>query len=277
MSKREKLEARCWLCRSEDCIELARISKKPRAEVDYGIPAEEYRRTLFRCQSCDVFFQVHDLIDEAFYLGAHNQSTYGERFLARYQKVRDLPLGRSDNRERVQRVHAFLEAQGSSQPPRLALDVGTGLCVFLAELKDLGYRTLAVDPDPRAIAHARDVVGVDQGVVGGIFEVPPETQADLISFNKVLEHIQDPVVHLREAGHRLRPEGVCYVELPDGVGASRAGGFVDQEEFYLEHWTVFSEASFHWLAKEAGFEVLELEALKEPSGKFTLCGFLRRS
>ena len=39
--------------------------------------------------------------------------------------------------------------------------MGSGLCVFLHALKQAGWDGTALDPDPRAMEHARRVVGVE--------------------------------------------------------------------------------------------------------------------
>ena len=79
---------------------------------------------------------------------------------------------------------------------------------------------------------------------------------------------------LRRAGPWLADGGLVYIELPDGEAAS-AEGF-GREEFFIEHYHVFSASSIALLAARAGFRMLQVERLREPSTKFTLCGFLER-
>jgi hypothetical protein len=77
---------------------------------------------------------------------------------------------------------------------------------------------------------------------------------------------------LRRARGCLAPGGFVYVEVPDGEAAADAGA--DREEFFVDHWHVFSPASLALLARQAGFRTIALERLREPSGKFTLRAFL---
>ena len=98
---------------------------------------------------------------------------------------------------------------------------------------------------------------------------------DLVTFNKVLEHVDDPVAMLASVARLLTPNGLVYVELPDGEAAEAEGK--EREEFLLGHKHVFSLASYALLIAKAGFELLTCERLREPSTKFTLRGFAHKA
>jgi SAM-dependent methyltransferase len=186
-----------------------------------------------------------------------------------------LPPERSDNAGRVQRVLAYA-ADRFGPGARSVLDVGSGLCVFLHAMKRVGWDCTALDPDSRAAAHARDVVGVRAAC--GDFESGTDLgRYDLVTFNKVLEHVRDPIAMLARAKDRLSPGGLVYIELPDGEAAAPpTGEGFGREEFFIEHHHVFSAASTARLAERAGFSALAIERLREPSTKYTLRAFLAR-
>jgi hypothetical protein len=48
----------------------------------------------------------------------------------------------------------------------------------------------------------------------------------------------------------------------------------EREEFFVDHWHVFSATSLTVLARRAGLWLQRLERLREPSGKYTLQAFL---
>ena len=77
---------------------------------------------------------------------------------------------------------------------------------------------------------------------------------------------------LRHAHACLAMGGAVYVELPDGEAAATEGE--GREEFFIDHHHVFSRRSIRILAHSAGFEVIAVEALREPSSKYTLRAFL---
>jgi 2-polyprenyl-3-methyl-5-hydroxy-6-metoxy-1,4-benzoquinol methylase len=245
----------------------------PAGEVRFAHTEKEYRREIFRCSLCGHYIAVHEMEDPALYGGAYVDSTYGDAAGMRrtYEKIISLPPGKSDNQGRVQRILAFAEAH-FGPGPRSVLDVGSGLCVFLHGMKQAGWRCTALDPDPRAAAHAREVVGVE-AVTADWMKASKLERQDVVTFNKVLEHVKDPVSMLRKTAEHLSPGGFVYVELPDGEEAARGEGF-GREEFFVEHYHVFSVASLARLAERAGFRVLAIERLREPSSKYTLRAFL---
>jgi 2-polyprenyl-3-methyl-5-hydroxy-6-metoxy-1,4-benzoquinol methylase len=175
-----------------------------------------------------------------------------------------LPAERSDNVARVRRVCARLV-------PGSVLDVGSGLGVFPARMKEAGWRAMALDPDARAVAHAREHIGV-AAVQADFMTADDLGRHELVTFNKVLEHVSDPVAMLQRAHGALEEGGTVYVELPDGECAAQDGP--GREEFFIEHVHVFSLASLCLLAMRAGFVVRSAERLREPSDKYTLYGFL---
>ena len=80
---------------------------------------------------------------------------------------------------------------------------------------------------------------------------------------------------LAKAREHLREGGLVYVELPDGKAAQLEGP--DREEFAIDHHHIFSLKSFSILATKAGFQVLVIEQVHEPSTKYTLRAFLRNA
>jgi hypothetical protein len=139
-------------------------------------------------------------------------------------------------------------------------------------MKEEGWECTALDPDPRTAAHAQRHVGV-HAVCGDFFSTSQLQTYDLITFNKVLEHVENPVEMLRKSQAHLRVQGVVYVELPDGEAAAADGA--GREEFFIEHLHVFSMPSFCLLARQAGFSIDCIERVREPSTKYTLRAFLR--
>jgi 2-polyprenyl-3-methyl-5-hydroxy-6-metoxy-1,4-benzoquinol methylase len=138
-------------------------------------------------------------------------------------------------------------------------------------MKSLGWEGTAIDPDPRAVAHARDCVKVHAWC--GDFSAAPELgRFDAVTLNKVLEHVADPAAMLRRTHDYVRAGGFVYVEVPDGECAATQGP--GREEFFIEHHHVFSLASLAMLAAQTRFVVRAIERLQEPSTKYTLRAFL---
>jgi len=244
----------------------------PAGEVRFAsAPPDSYRREIYRCTLCGHFISVFALAAN-FYQGEYVDATYGDEAGMRrtFDKIMALPPERSDNIGRVARVDAF-GAQHLPAGARTILDVGSGLCVFLARMKQHGWQCTALDPDARAVRHAREAAGVD--AIQGSLPLAQAARYDAITFNKVLEHVEDPIALLAHSRALVHDHGFVYIELPDGEAAAREAGF-GREEFFVEHFHVFSVASISCLAERAGFEVRAVERLREPSSKFTLRAFL---
>lgn len=257
-------------CGREDLVAVFRYDAPPEGESRFDFSGTRYRRDILRCPTCGHFVSRHDMDMSGLYAGEYVDATYGAAMRAAFERIIALPSERSDNEGRVRRLVDFARSRFPDAPPTV-LDVGSGLCVFLHRMKREGWTCTALDPDPRAAAHARDVVGVT--AICGDFEMASELGVfQVITFNKVLEHVCDPVAMLARARRHLEPGGLVYVELPDGEAAWRDG--FGREEFFIEHHHVFSMASTAILAARADFSVRLMERLREPSGKYTLRAFL---
>jgi 2-polyprenyl-3-methyl-5-hydroxy-6-metoxy-1,4-benzoquinol methylase len=211
----------------------------------------------------------------ALYAGSYVDSTYGEDGMRRaFERITLLDRSKSDNVGRVARIVDFAGRYRPSNERPSVLDVGSGLCVFLHRLQRVaGWDCTALDPDPRAVRHAEVVAGV-RGICGDFTEHVDLGSYGLITFNKVLEHVLDPVAMLAKSAEHLKAGGCVYIELPDGEKASLDS--FDREEFFVDHHHVFSLRSMELLARNAAFQVIEAERLREPSGKYTLFAFLGR-
>lgn len=254
----------CPLCKGRRLEGVFIYDRPPAGETLFELGAGiNYRREIWRCVRCGHFISAHEMDLSNLYQQEYMKATYGKQMRKRFEEIVALPAKESDNAGRVARVDAF--AKG-----RTVLDVGSGLCVFLYAMKKAGWRGTALDPDEAVCRHAREVVGI-KAVCGDFMKAERLGKYDLVTFNKVLEHVQDPVVMLAKAQECLRPQGLVYVEVPDGELAVREGQ--SREEFFIEHWHVFSAVSLAILVQGAGFVVLSLGRLVEPSGKYTLWAF----
>ena len=269
--------SRCPLCENEALDLVHLYEEAPEGEVTLPrLEGRDYRRELYRCRSCGHMISSHEMSMEALYEGDYVDATYGAKGLrGTYDRINNLPENRSDNVGRVNCLNEWMMQENPEMMGRMSrtlLDVGAGLGVFPYRMKQAGWTCTALDPDPRAVRHARDVVGV-AGLCGDFMRLEPESRYDLISFNKVLEHVELPVDMLNRSRQWLASGGYVYVELPDAGGATQDG--FHREEFFIEHHHIFSAASLSLLAGKAGLEVRRLQCLREPSSKYTLRALLR--
>ena len=270
----------CYICGSTEHQLIKNIKHKPEGEVDYGILPEKYKRVITQCLRCMVYTNQHHLLDESIYGGDYNASISQNNSLGsirqRYDKVMSLPPEKSDNRARVSRIEAYFSSQGRDLSKLEALDVGSGTCVFPGAIKDKVKQCACIDPDPLAIEHAKNYVGIDVAHHGTLDDFPLNHHFDLITFNKVLEHVRNPVEILSKAASLLKDNGLVYVELPEGERAVSQGIAARRQEFFVEHYTIYNKASYLALCEKAGYQAQHVHVITEASGKLTIYGFLKR-
>jgi len=190
----------------------------------------------------------------ALYEADYVDSTYeADGIGAAFERIVSLRPEKSDNAGRVRRVLEFANHHFQVDPGHRArrlhvLDVGSGLCVFLNGMKTAGWDCTALDPDARAAAHATRHVGV-RGIQGDFMTVERLGRFDVVTFNKVLEHVEDPIAMLSKAAEHLHDDGFVYVEVPDASGALGEGPH--REEFFVDHLHIFTTASLTMLASRA--------------------------
>ena len=270
-------EIKCLLCNTSDSkIEfIYKLHKKPDNETEFGIPDDKYKRSVYKCNSCGVYFNWHDILPSNLYESNYNQATYQKKILKTYSRIMALNPDKSDNKHRVQRIIQFLILQDININKASVLDVGSGLCVFLGELKKYGVYSVCIDPDPLSARHALENVCVDEAHAGTLNDFHNTNRFNLITFNKVLEHVEEPISLLLKAKEFLDKNGCIYVELPDGDSALKNGNIIDREEFYIEHFTIYNELSIQYLAEQAGLTCTNIHSIHEPSDKYTIYAFMK--
>lgn len=254
-------------CGEFDRVEAVRYLKPPTGETPFEFASVEYDRAYLRCKSCKHLFSESDFDYSTIYSGAYVEATYGKELKDTFERIINLPIESSDNYARVTYLSDFLRNKFSTEFAPQILDVGSGLGVFPYLMKKFGWSIEALDPDKEACAQIIERVGIEAHQKD-FFDLNVRKRFDLITFNKVLEHVTDPVGMLSHAKNFLTQSGYVYVEVPDAEAAATVS--FEREEFFIEHLHVFSFASISIAIGKAGFRVLKVERLCEPSGKFTL-------
>ena len=258
-------------CNGRHLVPAFAYEAPPPGETAFDLDGASYKRAYRSCALCGHWFGTHALDLSRLYDGSYVDATYGGPvgMAEKLRQIMALPPERSDNGGRVR----WIEGQIGRSAGRRLLDVGAGLGVFPATMKARGWNVFAVETDSRTVAHLRDSVGIEAFARDLTLLTAEDLggPVDLISFNKVLEHVEAPLPLLSHAAGLLSEDGACYLELPDVAAAAEGPG---REEFFIEHHHVFSPASLVLLAERAGFSVSALTRLREPSGKFTLRALL---
>lgn len=277
VGERPHVQKNCPMCGGADLRVHFTYSEPPPRETRFPLAkGESYWREVHRCRNCGHYLEFFAPDQSALYMGEYVTTLYEDRDGIRrtFDKINALPPERSDNAGRVNLVDTYCRGRWTDTAPRTPrlLDVGAGLGVFPYRMKLVGWECVTLDMDERLVAHHREAIGV-QATVGDVRKIEGIGTFDLVSFNKVLEHVENPIEMLASVRRLLALGGLVYVELPDGEAANAEGK--ERQEFLLGHRHVFSFASYALLIANAGFDLLMCERLREPSTKFTLRGFAR--
>ena len=241
--------------------------RPPRSETDFGI--KPYYRELWQCAPCGHIANRHAVDFAAIYSGPYRQTVYGARFTSTFERIMALPPAKSDNRQRIQRIQNYFTERVRAAAHTVR-DVGSGLGVFVAAMREAGWHCTAIDPDPVAVEHVQRKLGV-AGRCGDFLTMPVEGPFALVTFNKVLEHVVPMTEMLSRARGYLAPGGRVYVEVPDGESAIKdAAEGPAREELSVDHYYAFSAASLALLTRRSGFAAELIERVRELSGKYTL-------
>lgn len=269
----------CAICGGAPGRELLRITQPDRFERHLGIPADGYLRRWVECSSCGAATNVYppgvrERLD-SLAAGYYEVDFAGSSIADKFNKVVALAPEKSDNAQRVNRILAFM--RGWSPRPgsrRRVLDIGAGTGVFLWRFLELatgdGWTGTGVEPDATAAAHLRQLEAFQ--VVEDLFTTRLGlNDFDLVTLNKVVEHLPNPVALLRDAATALRPEGVLYVEVPDKLTAHHRAP--SDNILGALHCHLYDPASVAILLSRAGLVPLRVERVFDPSGKLTIAAF----
>jgi SAM-dependent methyltransferase len=269
---------KCPMCYSLELELLFEYDQPNGIEKEFKVTnSKDYLRKILRCRLCGHCKEKLDYEFDNFYEHEYVDCTYKnqvgiERAFIRINLLDPL---KSDNVLRVKRIIDYFKDHYENNKISIKefklLDVGSGLGVFPYQMKKNGWKCTAIDMDERLVKHHEECIGISS-ILGDLRKIKVQEKYNLITFNKVLEHIDEPIEMLKAAKSHLKKNGLIYIELPDAESAAIAGK--DREEFYIGHIHIFSFTSFASLAMKAGMNLLECRRIREPSGKYTLYGFL---
>lgn len=217
---------------------------------------------VLRCDSCELRWLsprpnaegYGRLYSDALYFGGKGASPAGYTKLAK---------GRIDYFRARIRAAAEIAPAGA---PLAILDYGAATGEFVRAARDEGHECTGVELSADARATAKAVNGVSLLPVDGVRQVG-EMRFDVIHMNHVLEHMPDPLSHLRWCHRILRTHGLLVLEVPQQFDNDldrlrrllRVGGRQKRFDAYsLHHTYFFSPDAMRLLLLRSGFEAIKM-------------------
>lgn len=143
------------------------------------------------------------------------------------------------------------------------LDYGCGIGMFLAECKKAGWETFGMEPDDsaRQIASMQNLnLFSDKGTLQMHIA---EKEFDAITLWHVLEHVTDMNETLAFIKHKLKPQGVLIIAVPNHLSYDA--------QYYKEYWAAydvprhlhhFELKTMKALLDIGGFQLVETKPMK---------------
>ena len=263
----------CPICRGKS-KKVLELNKKLDSENTFGLKNNLYHRKLYNCLYCDHYFNVHNkekFLDNVYY---QNYSAYSYKNIKKnFNKIISLPRRQSSNFERVSNLKNFLKIKKIKNPK--ILDYGSGVGVFTYLMKDLGFDIMFCEKNVPCFNFLKNHLKL-KPFCKDLLKVKKNTKFDLITSNKVLEHLSNKVLFkvMNRFKKLLSKSGVLYLELPDGPSAKKIS--LTRQEFFFEHFNIFSKKSIKILLIKSGFKPLKIQKVYEVNKKFTLRIFAQK-
>lgn len=144
------------------------------------------------------------------------------------------------------------------------LDVGCGWAILSIYLAKHGHNVTAIDNSQTEISIAQGMVTRYRASVALKLAAAqrldfPDRAFDLVIWEEVLEHLEEPLLALKEGFRVLRPEGKIILSVPNSRSLrARIFQFFGLKSLLscAEHKQNFNQDSLSKLVKQAGFKII---------------------
>ncbi len=155
-------------------------------------------------------------------------------------------------------MRSFPRCYSQLLPGSLFVDFGCGAGKTLDVMRRGGHHTVGVDFSPLAISSARQrhhqAYSVDE-----FWQAFPDSSADLVRMNHVVEHLYQPQAVLKGIAAKLKSGGALHIAVPNPEGIS---ALVFRENWHgldcPRHVILYPPKTLVHLLGEAGFEHFEV-------------------
>ena len=265
-------------CKINNFKRYLTFKEKPKNEISFGLTKKQYLRFYYKCKECGHLIAKHkkslvnNLYEKKYFVDTYKSS---KQLDETFEKIRKLPPLKSDNFHRLKRVKIFAQTFFNKNKLNL-LDVGSGTGIFTIGMIGKKYDITALEPNQDSVDFIKSKSKSKIDVIQGDFlkiNLKKFKKYDLITFNKVLEHVEKPILFLKKSLKLINSKNLIYVEVPDAIAINDKEEGKNREEFGLGHHHVFTIKSLKNLLRQSNIKILKIKQVREPSSKYTIFAF----
>jgi SAM-dependent methyltransferase len=152
------------------------------------------------------------------------------------------------------------------KPSGTMLDIGTNMGFFLRNARNWKWSLYGVEPSPSLSEMARRYFGLNVKTAfleDAGFE---DTFFDVVTMTDVFEHIPQPGETLNEVHRILKPDGILFIKVPNGLFnlfklyiARISGRLKDYDLFdAYEHLVHYSDKTLRHMLEKYGFKIVKI-------------------
>jgi len=202
-------------------------------------------RIILRCSSCKLTYTL----DITPFGGRVRED--GEKFVTEY--LREYSLFK-------EYFDTIIKIILKRKKPKLLLDVGCGVGIFMQNLKEIGWNAIGVDMSDASVEHAKS-----RGLkvkLGKIEDMKLKSNSfDVITLFQTIEHIEDPIKTLKKIYSLLRKDGLLVITTPneESLMAKILGKYWFGYR-NIEHLYFFNKRSLAKMQAEVGFRRIDVNS-----------------
>tara|TARA_E500000178_G_scaffold354064_1_gene421828 strand:- start:2315 stop:3124 length:810 start_codon:yes stop_codon:yes gene_type:complete len=259
---------KCKICSGNLKI-VASFNKKQLNENLFGLEKfKKFKRSIIKCKKCGHYSNQHNYSSflNKVYEKDYSRLSYG-KISKKFESVNQLPKQKSSNFHRCKFINSYKKFNENKK----LLDIGAGFGIFVFLMKKMGWRVRALEVNHQLcnfISKKLQVRIIKSSILDNKFQ--KKEKYDLITLNKVLEHFNFINIKkiLKKLKKILETNGKIYIEIPNGEAASKKG--FHRQEFFLEHYNIFSPRSIKLLLEQLNYKIIKLQKLREITGKYAI-------
>lgn len=157
----------------------------------------------------------------------------------------------------------FLKSFPKNVKNTKVLDLGCGTGDFIADLQKRGCEVWGVDFNKNAINYAKECFGLENIFLmpcDEFFQLSNLPKFDIITCFEIIEHLDNPLEFIREAGRLLKPEGIIVLSTPS---RERLLVNLPKWDFPPNHLTRWNKKAISNLFKKINFKIANFQYVEE--------------